>query len=475
MSVAIFETSQKMESISLKKESIYQFENSSVQEDWEVSLVEKFGLTQATILTAVLKGSIFLIGIAIMGVLEPRTLIPVCGSGQAPNVQIYQFPLWPHIEAYTDYRDLYLPCLISPFLSGHGPYHLNTIVYNYPPLFLYLISAFALIANTVWLPAFPLVLLDILTVIPLYLIAKEFVFRGNSKLAFVVALFWAANPINLFYNDLMWLNTAPTTFFLIAALYLFLKQRWVYSALALAISTGFKQISVIIFPILLIFLWKATGFSRKLAVYTFAYVASLLLISAPYVFTDTQNYFWSLNFPIFGIPKNALPITQPTFSASLSQPVRITTFFGFLSNNMANLVTKSYEYLDYVLAAAFAILLVYLVIESVSWPAKLRGSASIVHSLRNFVVNSKVKRTLQPNEILAFCLTALLIFLALFGRGVYKYYFASITPLGLPMFRYKFGAAIFEVFSIVVLLVPREATPWMAILLLTFLPRMLEP
>ena len=438
-------------------------------------------------MTVLLKGSIFLIGIAIIGVLEPRTIIPACGSNLPANLQIYQFPLWPHIEAYTDYRDLYLPCLISPFLSGHGAYTLGTIVYNYPPLFLYLISGFAAIANVVWLPAFPLVLFDILTAIPLYLIAKEFVFRGNSKLAFVVAMFWAANPINLFYNDLMWLNTAPTTFFLVLALYLFLKQRWVYSSLALAISTGFKQISVIIFPILLIFLWKATGFSRKLIIYAVAYVASLLVISAPYVFTETQNYFWSLNFPIFGIPKNA-PNTQPVFSASLSQPVRITTFFGYLSSSMANFVTKSYQYLDYVLAFAFGILLTYLVIESVSWPSARRDKASVIPSqadskrsgsvisrIRTFLLNSKVKRSFQPNEILVFCLTALLIFLALFGRGVYKYYFASITPLGLPLFRYKFGAAIFEVFSIVLRLVPREASPWMAILLVTFLPRMLEP
>ena len=457
-------------------------------------MFERFGIAQTTVLTALLKGSFFLIGILIIGAFEPRTIITGCGSTLSAPVNVYQFQLWPHIEAYTDYRDLYIPCLIAPFLKGQGLYHLGTIVYNYPPLFLYLISGFALVANIVWLPAVPLVLFDVLTVIPVYLITKEFVFCGNSRMAFLVAMFWAANPINLFYNDLMWLNTAPTTFFLILAVYLFLKQNWFFSSLALAISTGFKQISIVVFPVLLIFLWRATGFSKKLLVYTGAYIASLLLISTPYVFNDTQNYFWSLNFPIFVTPSN-VSNSPPQFSSSLSDPVRITSFLGYLSSGMAALVSKSYQELNYVLAASFGTLLVFLIIESVRrlprvesennfgqrspapkthWQIFSKYPIFLAKRFSDFLKDLKIKRSFSTNEILVFCLTAFIIFFALFGRGVYKYYFASITPLGIPMFRYKFGAAIFEVFSIVLFLAPREVTPWMAVLLITFVPRMLE-
>lgn len=420
---------------------------------------EKFGLTRATVLTALIKGSIFLIGISIVGLLEPRTVVASCSSISSPP-PVFQFSLWPHIEAYTDYRDLYLRCLVAPFLNGTGPlhlrdpYHLNTIVYNYPPLFLYLIAGFATLWNNFSLPAVPLVLFDVLTVIPLYLIAKDFVFTRNAKMAFAVSLIWAANPINLFYNDLMWLNTAPTTFFLVLALYFFLKKNWIYSSLALAVSTGLKQISVVLFPVFLVFIASATGFSKKLVLYAVSYVVLLVLISTPYIFTEPQNYFWSLNLPILGLPPGASN-TPPTFSNSLSEPVRITTFLGFMSSNMASFVSTSYQYLDYFLAGAFLAFLSYLIIVSI-------------------MRHSREQQTFSPNEILVYSLVTFLIFFALFGRGMYKYYFASITPLGIPLFKTKFGAVIFEVLSLVILLAPREVTPWMAVLLLTFTPKMLE-
>jgi hypothetical protein len=422
---------------------------------------EKFGLARATILSALIKGVIFLVGVFIVGFLTTRTSLPSCGSSTSlPLPPVFQFPLWPHIEAYTDYRDLYLRCLVAPFLSGTGPlhlrdlYHLNTIVYNYPPLFLYLIGGFAALSNNFSLPAVPLVLFDILTVMPLYLIAKEFVFAGNEKMAFAVSIIWVANPINLFYNDLMWLNTAPTTFFLVLAVYLFLKKNWLFSALSLAVSTGLKQISVVLFPVFLIFLVSTTGFSKKLILYAVSYVAALVLISTPYLFTEPQNYFWSLNFPILGLPPGASN-SPPTFSASLGDPVRITTFLGFMSSSLAGFVTTSYQYLDYFLLGAFVAFLLYLAFTAL----KRRG---------------RDQKSFSANEILVYCFVAFLIFFALFGRGMYKYYFASVTPLGIPLFKSKFGAVIFEILSLVILLAPREVTPWMAVLILTLTPMMLS-
>ena len=73
-----------------------------------------------------------------MGVLATRTQLTVCGSNTPGNPSIYSAP-YGDVEAYTDYRDLYLRCLVNPFLSGKSAYNLP-IVYNYPPLFLYLIS-----------------------------------------------------------------------------------------------------------------------------------------------------------------------------------------------------------------------------------------------------------------------------------------------------------------------------------------------
>jgi hypothetical protein len=414
-------------------------------------LARLYSLKGALLFSAVTKISVFLIGAVIIGITLPRTsIVPT----SLPPV--FSFDYWPHVEAYTDYRDLYLIDLIVPFLQGHNIYYLGTIVYNYPPLFIYLIGGLGSLVNLAWFPALPLVIFDILTAVPIYLIAKEFIFHGDSRLSFVVAMIWSLNPINLFYNDLMWLNPGPTTFFLILSLYFFLKKNWFLSSLSLAISTGFKQVSIVFLPILLILLWRALGFSRKLFLYIFTYVVSMILISIPYILpsysngqwnlTSAQNYFWSLNFPILGYPSNVTN-SPPTFSISLSEPVRLTFFIGMIrSVQLQDLAAATYLYLNYVLAVAYAALLVVVFFKS------------------------RKSSFLTWNGVFIFCMSALLIFLAFFGRGVYKYYFATLTPLALPLFTTKKTAILFEIFSLGLILVPREATPWFALLLLTLLP-----
>ncbi len=446
------------------------------KKDSKISILngESYGLVRTTILTVLLKGSLFVIGVFIIGALVPRTILSFCPS-LSPPVAVYQFAPWQHIEAYTDYRDIYLSCLVPPFLKGANLYHLNGVPYNYPPLFMYLIAGFAYLANLVWLPAFPLVLFDLLTVIPVYLIARDFLFKGNARLAFFVSLFWAANPVNLFYNDLMWLNAAPTTFFLVLAIYLFLKQQWFASSLVLAISTGFKQITVLACPVLLVILYRSQGFSKKLVLYAATYFLSLVLISTPYIFTETQYYFWSLDFPILGIPPSA-PSSKPVFSTAFSAPVRITTFLGYVSSGTAKIVSESYLYLDYFMVAGIAMLLIYMAFAPIQ-----RFSES--QENKNVVPNSNVpssysgselsEKSFSPTQILGFCLAAFLIFLAVYGGGVYKYYFATITPLALPFFTKKSGVVLFEAISVLLFLAPREITPWFAVLLLAFIPGMM--
>ncbi|HYB04418.1 MAG TPA: hypothetical protein VED17_08145, partial [Nitrososphaerales archaeon] len=100
-----------------------------------------FGVRSSLFLSLAVKFSILLISVAIMGLLSTRSELTVCGSSSPGNASIYSAPLG-DVEAYTDYRDLYLRCLVNPFLAGKSAYNLP-IVYNYPPLFLYLISGFA--------------------------------------------------------------------------------------------------------------------------------------------------------------------------------------------------------------------------------------------------------------------------------------------------------------------------------------------
>jgi len=446
-------------------------------------------LDSSVVISLVVKFSIFLIGVAIMGLLSTRQELTLCGSSSPGNVNIYSAPFG-DVEAYTDYRDLYLRCLVNPFHGGKSAYNLP-IVYNYPPLFLYLISGFSLL-NFVWASAIPLILFDALTVIPLYLIAKNYLFNGNEKLAFAVSLIWIFNPINLFYSDLMWLNPAPTTFFVMLALYFLLKQDWTLSSVSLAVATGLKQTAVLLFPIFLIWMMRTAGFPRRMILaYSVLFVSMMVIISTPYIFKNPQLYFWALQLPIFGIPPGGSASNPTTFTYDLSQPTRLTTFLGLIKFvNLQSFTVATYNYLNYVFAVAYALVLLqfgigirnlksaasYIVgkleesFGSLAKPSPKSTEVETVKKTRDFPI---VDRPPTANELLIYSLTALLLFLSLFGRGDYKYYFVGITPLALPLFTSKGRAVIYVAFSAALILLPREVTPWMAILLLTLIPQLL--
>lgn len=450
-----------------------------------------FSLKGTLAVSFAVKFAVFLVGVTIVGFVSTRGQLPDCSSS-ASSFPFYVSP-WQYLEAYTDYRDLYLKCLVNPFLSGSGAYNLP-IVYNYPPLFLYTLSIFAL-DSLAWSPAVAIVLFDVLTVIPLYLIAKEFFFSGNSRFAFAVSLIWIFNPINLFYDDFLWLNPGPTTFFLILGIYFFLRQRWLYSSIVLAISTGFKQTTLIIFPILIVIMWKTIGLTKKTIAFITLYVSSLIVISTPYVFQIPQSYFWSLQLPIFGNPPGAGQSYPTSFSYDLSQPTRLTTFFGLLKfTNLQSFALVSYHYLDYIFIVGYILLILHVGLGfrksfTLAWNFVRRVSTASNHD-ENQTNESKETSDVEPkrakltgdtllpkigkSDILAYLLIAILLFFTFFGRGVYKYYFAGLTPLALPLFSTKRGAILFEVFCLVLLFIPREVTPWMALLLITLVPNFLN-
>ncbi len=450
-----------------------------------------YSLKSSLPISLAVKFSIFLISVGIMGLLSTRSQLTACGASSPGNIQIYSAP-YGDVEAYTDYRDLYLRCLVNPFLAGKSAYHLP-IVYNYPPLFLYLISVFALL-NYVWASGIPLVLFDALTVVPLYLIAKNYLFKGNAKLAFAVSLIWIFNPINLFYNDLMWLNPAPTTFFVMLSIYFLLKKDWTLSSIFLAVATGLKQTAVLLFPIFLIWMLRTPGLPRtKILAYSVLFASLLVIISTPYIFQDPQLYFWALQLPIFGIPPGGSSATPTTFIYNLSQPTRLTTFLGLVRfANLQSLAVATYSYLNYVFGIAYAIVLLqfgigvrnlknaaayflwqcseFVRVVIIRPIRKSTGGQAPLRRLRNFPI---VEQPPAANELLIYSLAALLLFLSLFGRGVYKYYFAGITPLAIPLFSSKGRAIIFTTLCAAIILLPREVTPWMAILLLTLIPQLL--
>jgi hypothetical protein len=423
-----------------------------------------FGLRSSIFFSLVAKLSFFAIGIVIMGVSASRSVLPSCQSTTSPSLGVYSAP-YGSLEAYTDYRDLYMRCLVTPFLDGRPAYNLP-IVYNYPPLFLYTLSVFGLV-KLVWFPAIPLVVFDALTVIPIYLIGKQFLFSGSDKKAFAISLIWIFNPLNLLYNDLMWLNPGPTTFFMMMSILLFLRKNWLFSSIFLAISTGFKQTAVLIFPVLLIALWRMKGFSKSLFGFFGLYIGLLVVISTPYIFQNPQSYLWSLQLPLLGNPPGVSSGYPTTFVYDLSQPTRLTTFLGLVKFvNLQDMAVSSYLYLNDIFLLIFAAVVLWLVRTNLKFERK-----PTTHWYRAINLRVHLKRnTMNESDILVYSLVFFLLFFSLFGRGVYKYYFASLTPLGLLIFSSRRAALVFEAFSISLLLLPREVTPWFAILLLTLIP-----
>ena len=247
----------------------------------------------------------------------------------------------------------------------------------------------------------------------------------------------------------MWLNPAPTTFFLMLGIYLFLKQKWALSSIALAVSTGFKQTAVILFPILLVIMWKTVGFTKKTIAFITLYISSLVVISTPYIFTNSQTYFWALQLPIFGNPPGAGPSAPATFVYDLSQPTRLTTFLGLIKFvNLQSLAVATYSYLNYIFAICYVVLLLHLYF---------------------------TKRKLTSDDYMVYLVTALLLYSSHSLVGVSTSTILPDSPRSaLPLFSTRRGAIIFEAFSLILLFIPREVTPWMALLLITIMPSLLR-
>lgn len=202
-------------------------------------------------------------------------------------------PSYADLEGYQDFRLAYVP-LVSNFTAGKMPY--RDFHYAYPPFFIYLLTPFALFSLPSWTMALPLVTFDAASVILVYLIVRRLM---SSRKALMASIVFAIAPINLWYNDFLWLNPPPMTFFVLLAIYAFLSKKHEASFLSLAIATLFKQIAFILFPILLVTLFKKSN--RKEAIRNALLYCTVCFIgSLPYIITIPTHYLWHLGVPGFG-------------------------------------------------------------------------------------------------------------------------------------------------------------------------------
>ena len=203
------------------------------------------------------------------------------------------------------------------------------------------------------------------------------------------------------------------------------------------------------------------------------------------------SYLWALQLPILGNPPGTSGNIPSTFVYDLSQPTRLTTFIGIVKfANLTSLAVDSYYVLNYLFAISYIAMLIQFAVGLRNFPRVVKLSFKYLGqriSGKKVVSDGEVANSKNPlfgglnfstamtaNNLMLYCLVAVLLFLSFFGRGVYKYYFAGITPLALPLFSSRKSGILFEIFSAVLVFIPREATPWMAVLLITMIPTLIQ-
>lgn len=360
-------------------------------------------------------------------------VIPYEGMFSIPSSspEVYQ-EIWRNLEPYQDFKLLYMND-VNRFLNGSQPY--QDFFHAYPPLFLYTLSIFASFHLPIWTSAIPIIAYDALTVVPMFLIARRLT---NDRWASAITLLASLTPMVLWYNDILWLNPPPSTFFMLLSACLLLSGRSRLSSVALGLAFGYKQTSVVLFPVMLIGVFRA-GSRRKAVEFAALYIAVCFAVSLPYIVQYPSIYLWSLGVP--GIPTPSM-YGQPTneWKYDISTPINIATYVGIFG--FTSLAVSLREPLWFVLIASYCLLV---------WRVARRKEIGQV-------------------DFVAYLLYSILLFDTLFPRGIYKYFIISALPFLAILLSRRRHIPLFLAYGLAVLAVPRFLTPLLTLLLITLTP-----
>jgi len=405
------------------------------------------------------KTLVFLLAISII----VKTALFILGAVGNRAFEIEESPpdlfAFGEVEGFKDYAGGYLPT-VRAFKSGYTPY--IDFWYAYPPLFLYTLTAFSYLPLGFPGPALPIVMLDAFSAVPLYLIGLRFV---SPKKSFVASLLFTLSPINLFYNDFLWLNPPLVTFFALLSTYFVLAGRYELSAVSLAASFGFKQTGLALFPVLLVLVLKRAGWKKALGYVAF-FVAVAVAISMPYLATAPQHYLGCVTMfklPFWPRPETGSEYYQRIWpwwiETNTTQPVATYPVQGNSPVNSAFPV--------FVLASQGK-----QGDELFAYFNEFNGKAAVLLDLALLssfcVLLLKVYRSRDVGDrgAVKYLLLSLILFHSFYERGVFKYYYATVTPFLALFMSSRVRGALFVLFSFFTFLVPRYLSPW---ILLPFL------
>jgi len=365
-------------------------------------------------------------------------------SGSPPDIFAFG-----EVEPFRDYGGAYLPT-IEAFKSGYTPY--VDFWYVYPPLFLYLLTAFSYLPLGFWGPALPILIFDAFSVVLVYLIGLRFL---SEKKSFLVSLLFTLAPINLFYNAHLWLNPPLVTFFALLAAYFLVTERYGLSSLALGVSFGFKQTSLLLFPVSLILAYKKTDLKKALKFIAVCTVVAII-ISMPYLFTAPQYYLGCLRVPFVSMPETgpeyrqrimpptATGIIQPnaTYPVGGNWPINSAfPIFVFSSQGMEG--DGLFTYYQSFMGAAVPIL-----------------NLALFSSFSLLLLKTLRSRDMSGRTVVKYLLLSLILFHSFYGKGIYKYYYAMVTPFLALFMTSRIRCALYILFNLSTLLIPRFLSPW---------------
>ncbi|MDH2902283.1 MAG: hypothetical protein PXY39_15070 [archaeon] len=366
----------------------------------------------------------------------------------------------PNIENWQDFSLAYVPA-VNAFKTGFLPY--VNFYYPYPPLFLYALTIFSYLPFPSWSSAIPLVIADALTVIPVYLIAREFV---SERYSLIISTLFIIAPTALYYVDYLWLNPSLTTFFLMLSIYFLIKRHCDLSAVTLALSIGFKQTALLVVPVFLFIIWRRYGSLQTLR-YLFLAASMCFLISLPFILMSPTFYLDS----VFKVPQGlwpSVPSNYYTLAAGTGTAVSINTL---------NAITAKWQVVASGVNNPNSLALPIFIFLLPSSDSQVYSSNAydffvwviLIGVYGLFLYKTATNKEIDERDSLRYILYGLLIPFAFYAS--YKYYVVGIIPILALLVRNKRDAAGFIAFNLILMLIPRYLSSWVLLIALIWLFR----
>jgi hypothetical protein len=314
-------------------------------------------------------------------------------------------------EPYADFSAYYMS-FVERFSQGYLPYTPDLYMYGdhqvyiYPPLFLYIITAFyripfpellfpdlRLISGDLGFArvGFSFVFCDIVTCVIIFAAAKKL--TSNRSLPAIAMLLFGLNPIALWWGDYMWMSTPIHTCFLTLGFYFLLDARLRWAAFWITVAVMVKQTAGILLPVILVMElardWKRVPISLGIM------AAVAVTLSMPYLVLYPWDYLTAVMSGMGSYPMETLP--PPTY------PVPISVLAWYLPEPLKS----------------FIISITYLGIPFVVSLTTL--------SVIGWLIQVQPNR-LYREQILVLTLLLSLSFHTFFSRGIFKYYLIALLP-----------------------------------------------